>query len=63
MMGAQLYKGSHEYMLGLVRQNVALAFSLYNASDIEDKVAELKGREQDIDESSTNRLSNMRPCL
>ncbi len=37
-------------MLGLVRQNVALAFSLYNASEIEDKVAELKSREQDIDE-------------
>lgn len=37
-------------MLGLVRQNVALAFSLYNASEIEDKVEELKSREQDIDE-------------
>lgn len=49
MMGAQLYKEVMN-MLGLVRQNVALAFSLYNASDIEDKVAELKSREQDIDE-------------
>ncbi len=50
MMGAQLYKEVMN-MLGLVRQKCGLGFlSLYNASDIEDKVAELKSREQDIDE-------------